>query len=302
MDFTQVHLVKTNQHFFIWPYNVYFHGVKRKMLMKKILLSFAFLWFVSGSIFSQGCYNSVWMDNVDDYIYPPPDSLPCIVTEGPPFSATIQIYMPGEFHGNVTLDSLIVDSISGLPQGITWFSSPSPLVIYADSVVCVTFYGSSNADSGYYPITFYSHGVVTDPSAGTQTLSYQELIELGAFIPYTQLSVTNSIDSGECHPLPYTPTGISSVITASDWSIYPNPGNGNFKVNINGSKGISGQLAVHDLLGRLIYQRCIESTEQYQTSLDLTNFSPGMYLVQLISKGGVPSAPKAVIVTSAGEE
>jgi hypothetical protein len=266
--------------------------------MKRLFFGFFLLFAVQGAVFSQGC-NPGW--ETGGLIFPTPDSMQCVI-DSEPFSGAFQINLPSMLHGILTLDSMQIDSINGLPPGITWFGYPKPLVIYADSSACISFIGTTfnAADSGAWPLTFVGHVVVTSPSAGTEAFPFSELSEVDiSVVPYYQLYVINSWDS--CVPPAYSgPTsiaGISKLISPADWSVYPNPGSGNFNVSINAAKGISGQLAVHDMLGRLIYQRRIESTERYQTTMDLTAFAPGMYLVQLISASGVISAPKPLVIT-----
>jgi hypothetical protein len=266
--------------------------------MKKTFFSFVLLSVFSGAVFSQGC-NPGW--ETGGFVFPTPDSMDCVVT-GEPFSGAFQINMPSMLHGILDLDSMVIDSIGGLPPGITWFSYPSPLVIYGDSSVCISFIGTVNneADTGTFPLTFYGNVVVSSASAGTQTFNLTQLLQVdNSVAPYYELVVIGTEDT--CASVAYFgPSAIADVISASDWKVYPNPGNGNFTLSITAANGMSGQLEVHDMPGRLVYERHIETTGQYQTSLNLTNFSAGMYMVQFISASGDASVPKPLLITSAG--
>ena len=161
-------------------------------MTRLFLCCFAVLLF-SNAVLSQGC-NPAWSQL--GFIYPPPDSQRCVVIDES-FSGAFQINEPSAF-GSMTVDSLVVDSITGFPSGLTWFSSPSPLVIYGDSSVCISIIGTTynEIDSGNYPLTFYGTAVVTSQASGTQTLSFaqaqQQYINI---VPYYQLVAINTWDS-----------------------------------------------------------------------------------------------------------
>jgi hypothetical protein len=216
------------------------------------------------------------------------------------FSGAFQINEPLQVNGNVTIDSVVVDSITGFPQGLTWFSYPSPLVIYGDSSACISIIGTTynQVDSGSYPLNFYGTAVVNIPGSGTQSLKFDQAYQLSDNIaPYYQLEVINYWDS--CIHVRYPPpTAIVGVISAADWNVYPNPGNGNFNVTISAAEGLNGQLVVRDIMGRIVYRREVKATGHYQTAMDLTYLSPGTYMVQLISDEGVAAVPRPVVITS----
>src|SRR5580700_10495671 len=93
--------------------------------MRKILLSAVVFFTFSGTVFSQGC-NLQWADS--GFVYPFTELFPCI-TQGADFASSFQVNMPNMFRGTLLLDSIFIDSITGLPAGITWSSSPSPLTL-----------------------------------------------------------------------------------------------------------------------------------------------------------------------------
>lgn len=77
----------------------------------------------------------------------------------------------------------------------------------------------------------------------------------------------------------YTPVGIRAINESKDWSVYPNPAD-NF-VTIKGATNFE-YIKIYDALGRLVHSNVINQTNVY--TLDIQNFVPGMYNVQMYSK------------------
>ena len=217
--------------------------------MNKSFLAFIICLITSAFAYSQPCnINSSVVSS--GLMYPPADSLPC-VEQGSAYNSSIQINMPSIFHGILTLDSLFIDSIAGLPAGITWGSNPSsPFVLYGDSSGCIAFSGNTIDSSGNYPLTFYCHAAVTGQSAGTENLSYQQLSQISdAPIPYYNLNVILHGDS--CHG-PQTETGISLIPGALNWNLYHNPiPDGNFQLSVTNNL-VGSELEMFDVAGKLI--------------------------------------------------
>ncbi len=61
--------------------------------------------------------------------------------------------------------------------------------------------------------------------------------------------------------------------------IYPNPSDGNFFIKFDGEQAHS--VTVSDLMGRLIFTEELESSTNERFSLDLSNQTPGVYVVSL---------------------
>ncbi|HWB64048.1 MAG TPA: T9SS type A sorting domain-containing protein [Chitinophagales bacterium] len=245
--------------------------------MRKVLLSFILLFMFSGFAISQSCYPSATA--VDSgFIYPPVDSFPCMVT-GSAFSGVFQINMPDRFHGLVLIDSVFIDSIVGLPSGITYSTNPSPMILSGDSSGCVLLSGTA-ADSGNFTLTFICHAIVTSQSAGRESLSYQQLLQLGdAPIPNY---IVQSIGPGDsCHANAIT-TGIPNVGSANEVNVYPNPStNGQWHISL-GYNFIGAPLEVYDVNGRLVYKMQIATA-----SADISmNTAPGIYILRIPSAQG----------------
>ena len=195
--------------------------------------------------------------------------------------------MPAVFNGLITLDSLVITSITGLPAGIQYAQNPSRGVYYADSNGCIAFAGTTAADSGAYALTFNGYAVVTTRNSGTQTLSLAQLAQIqDAPVPVYKLNVIPAGDS--CHPQPVV-AGIPSLIQSSQLSVYPNPANGAMTVELSAEKALSGEVIVSDFTGRRIYAQPLSSTGFYKTVIDLSSYAKGFYNLQVRTSAGVVS-------------
>jgi len=261
--------------------------------MRKLLLTTIICFTSLGFLFSQGLSNPPCIplpnNSTEGYYFPFYDSLPCI-EKGLPFSSSIQISMPSVFNSGILLDSLVIDSIKGFPAGITYAQYPSSGVYYGDSSGCIAVIGTTLADTGSYELTFYGYAVITTQSSGTQIFSINQLAQIqDAPTPVYFLNLINPGDSCFPPPVIYSVTGLSNLIQASQLSVYPNPGNGTFNIELSVNKEISGEIIVSDVTGRRVYNQPFSSSGLFQTGINLANCSRGLYLLQLKTSAGLVS-------------
>lgn len=143
-------------------------------------------------------------------VYVLPATLPCI-TQGSAYSGTINIKVPDSVDAHyfdtivpagayfLHVDSLIVDSITGMPSGILALTYPGASSwLYGGNFGCVRFTGTTASPSGNYPLAVYGracvHGLIftipIDSCAGGN---------LSSFFSYN-LSVCGSVVTGVCTP------------------------------------------------------------------------------------------------------
>jgi len=256
-------------------------------MRRRLALLLAVLFFATAA-FSQSCIVSTAADS--GLVFPAADTFPCI-DAGQPYSNAIQIRMPGAFHGIINIDSMVITSITGLPSGISYAFNPS-LTLYPDSNTCISFYGTTNDSLGTYPLTFNGYAVITTDTTGTQTYSLTQLAQISdAPIPTYQLTITYVGDTS-CNKPVYT--GISSTKPDVGLSIYPNPGNGLFQISVKQRLPDLSWLVINDMLGKTIYTQAIQPDGSFSSSLDLTKYAKGVYIL-LLKSGSVLASEKIVI-------
>ena len=75
-------------------------------------------------------------------------------------------------------------------------------------------------------------------------------------------------------------------------SIYPNPNNGSFQLNIQSDFPETFEVKVVNLIGKTITKKEVKSN--FETSFDLTSYPKGVYFLQI--KAGQKQITKRVIV------
>jgi hypothetical protein len=264
--------------------------------MRKLLLTTIIFFASLGFIFSQGFSNPPCAIAATDtgYYTPYYDSLPC-VEKGLPYSGSIQVSITTSFNSSIILDSLVITSITGLPAGISYVQNPASGVYYGGSNGCIAFAGTTNSDSGSYQLTFSGYAVISTQSSGTQIYSLSQLGQIqDAPVPSYFLNIIYPGDS--CFPpsVVYTVTGVSNLIQSSQLSVYPNPTNGAFNLELNVDKALTGEVVVTDIMGRKVYNQQFNSFGFYKSNINLANCAKGLYLLQLRTSEGVVSKSIAV--------
>lgn len=163
-----------------------------------------------------------------------PAFLPCI-SPGSPYSGTVSIRVPDSIDASlfnsalpggtyfVHVDSIRMDSITGMPSGINAASLPgSSTWLHGGDFACALFSGTTNATAGYYPINVFVKGCVhgTFPVIGyIDTCTNQNLATLFNFT----LSVCNgpacTVDTTHFSGGTYVyPTQLPCIITDQAYS------------------------------------------------------------------------------------
>ncbi|WP_313804782.1 reprolysin-like metallopeptidase [Flavobacterium sp.] len=64
-----------------------------------------------------------------------------------------------------------------------------------------------------------------------------------------------------------------------NFTIYPNPNNGNFNVQFNSVSGNEIKIGVHDMRGRLVFENSYQNTGAINQNVQLNNVQSGIYIV-----------------------
>ena len=254
--------------------------------MKKSILFLSIIITVVCGASAQVCTPDTTNFAAGKYVYP--DSLPCI-TIGQAFSGTVSIKIPDSLAastfvtgvpGYLHVDSIRIDSITGMPSGIT--SGTNPILgswLHGGDYACSLFSGTTTSPAGTYPISIFGRGCIH----GTiliYTIDSCQNGNLGAYLKYS-LNVCN-------------PAGVTNLTSDLDLNIYPNPNQGAFTVTVSTPNHLIGTMSILDQLGRIINTQSIDVTGTKQLPLEMSNLSSGVYLLE-INAGGSRSVKQFVV-------
>ena len=242
--------------------------------MKRILLVFTF---VSATIFlnaqSVGC--------VPDNQYTAAGIYPDTATGldpayvGQAYNQNITIITPTDTTvdvlGNmvpVTIDSINLTSVTGLPSGFSYSCDPPSCGFPGGTIKCASLYSTNNptsSDIGLYNIIFETTAYASDvPFLGTMT---QDDV-----IDYYYIEVV----------------GATSTINAFDNTTfelktpYPNPVIDNAKIQFVSGNSENVIFKIYNLLGEEVDNKSIYSSRGINTiSLDVSSYANGVYLYSI---------------------
>jgi len=249
--------------------------------MKRLYTLVAILGLFISSGFSQTICTVNQQEPTGPGIYPAPNQMPCVVA-GENYNQIIQVENFSNIMGYVTVDSMVLDSIIGLPAGLDWIKSSNAL--QGGQHGCLTFFGTTNVAPGTYNLSWY--GTVWASALGysypyTGNLSTIAAQAGGGGFTY-YLTVINP---GEpCS----TVSGINdlSADLNSALYVYPNPNNGVFEFRLNAGKRINGEIAVYDITGKKVFAEQLDALGMYTTSVNLSGCAKGLYTLKLSTADG----------------
>ena len=64
-----------------------------------------------------------------------------------------------------------------------------------------------------------------------------------------------------------------------DFTLYPNPNNGNFNVHFTSNSGNAVKIGVHDMRGRLVFEKEYQNSGVFNQNVQLNNVQSGVYMV-----------------------
>lgn len=156
--------------------------------MKKLYFLILATFAVAG-LSAQCTINTALLDTVSgNGMYPDAAHLPAIVVDSA-YDQTVQgkietsqsMTIDG-FTGTITVDSVRLDSLNGLPTGITWIKNPN--VLPGGGYGCVEFVGTTTDTPGTYPIAavgmIWAH-LSFPPLVNEDTSSYGSLNQMTPF-------------------------------------------------------------------------------------------------------------------------
>lgn len=267
--------------------------------MKKIFSTvFVFAAFVSGTFAQggQGAACTIDQSNTTFFV-PSPGNVPC-AKQNTPYDEVLQFHIPASIdladYGVpisyiLNVDSIVLDSITGLPSGLSWQANAPGPVYYGGENGCGRTFGTTTANTGNYPLVFHGTCWVSgNPFPGffdgDTSFTLQQLI--GATSNGTTFSLDLVAQGASC-----TPSGISNYSKAlnAEVSVYPNPSNGTFELKLNTATRANGEVVVMDMTGKTVHSQSIDALGVYTTTMNLTGLATGIYTLQIRTTEGVAS-------------
>ncbi len=211
-------------------------------------------------------------------------------------SHAIELYVTERTDGDGDLDTNSgffsnADYFSGEEKGTPYVMQPQALSVWVD-------YEPSGSDEGNVAISFYKSGSYIAGGSyaiDAATNGYTEVIIPTTFSMAPD-SFTVTVYAGnnpgtllrvDDMDLTDNPTS-STEITASKFSLYPNPANETITLSSKGS-----EFKVYDVLGSLVLSQSITSTK---TQISLNEFQSGIYMVSVLDAASNVIGTKQMIV------
>ncbi len=82
---------------------------------------------------------------------------------------------------------------------------------------------------------------------------------------------------------------INNTLNNVNVSIYPNPSNGQFTMDIEGLNG-NFNMTIIDLSGQVVYTNSLTATNNFNTKVDVRNLAKGVYYIKLSNNDGVKTS------------
>ncbi len=262
--------------------------------MKKLYSFLAATLFAAGTISAQCTIDA--NAQTTPGVNPTADQLPCIII-GQAYNQTLQgkiqeyqdttLSISGfAISAHIVVDSMRLDSIGGLPTGISW--SKNPDVLLGGGNGCVSFTGTTNDPAGRYDLIGYGTAwlriQVTSPIAIDTPFARSG--NLNNFSPFGGYYLDVINQGATCHAVSIN--DFNSDLNAA-LSVYPNPSNGTFNVSLNSGSSVNGTLNVVDVTGKIVFTQNLDVIGLYNTQINLADMPKGLYTLQLKTAEGLAS-------------
>lgn len=210
------------------------------------------------------------------YVFP--DTLPCAVI-GSMYDTSVQVYLPrtifvdeilpGYPHIQARVDSIQIDSITGLPDSLMWNMNPSSKIIYGGKYGCFGVYGKVVGDTGIYNVGVW--GTTWFKVLGKDTF------QKGDFSAVFPVRI-NVIEAGKPCYNEQLPTAIGAIAEISKIAVFPHPFT--TAIHIQAENEQIEKIQLFDKLGRqiLMYENIHQSSFVFKTENLL---SSGIYFLKI---------------------
>lgn len=238
--------------------------------MKKITLLFSFLVLMAGA-FAQCTLDNDTSHYHGKYFYP--DTPSCIIRNSA-YAETIYMRIPKQVNAQdfspsfpaipITVDSIHIDTILGLPLGISYAINPPSHTVLGGGFACIYLSGTTSWPAGAYTLDFGGYGCGN--GFGMDTCIHQ-----------SSFSGILSYDVFVCNA-----TGISESRELT-FSVAPNPAKETLHLNFK-PLAENGVVNIFDVTGKLQLTQELKAASAF-TSVDVRTLNDGIYFVEVVVSG-----------------
>lgn len=245
--------------------------------MKKLLIALLLLSIPYAKSFSQGCVIDL---NNQELIAPASDQFPC-VEKTVAFSSVIQVSVPASYDVSgvpVTIDSIVISSITNFPSGISYEANPSSASVAGGQNMCLNIEGTTTDTVGTYSLVFDGYA-----KTSFGQFSFADLAGFGFVLGYS-LDVIDA--GGNCR-------AITSIDKQKDFTtsinIFPNPVHENLNVELSSENTNSINVSIISLLGEVKTQENLLVTGKIEQKIDVSSYPKGMYILRCNQESNIVS-------------
>lgn len=240
-----------------------------------------------------------------NFFNPSPDTMAC-VERNKQYDQIIQIYVPGDFDLQtiapnlpfpvpVTIDSLVITNVNGLPTGLSSYLNPSSGVLYGDSWACVQLLGTTNDTTGRYTLNLSGFISLSNlpifPGVNANPDTTLSLATVQSINPTSFSLFVDVIEQGDqCRVGTAVPQIAESV---SSLHVYPNPAKDQL-IATWASSAKEGVMALSNAFGQVVYQQNYSGAGFHQQQIATDGLAAGVYTLGVNNTLG--SSYKKVII------
>ena len=207
------------------------------------------------------------------------------------------------------ITNLISDVNVTLASNHTYFWDMEISLVHPDATsMLLSNHQCNNASAGGFNIVYDDNGVAAvctgNPVAGTYLPSQPLSVfngksgngtwTLSAFDWYNGDTGSLNNFSIEICTQQATPLSSDTFSGLDNFTIYPNPNNGNFNINFTSQSTNDVEVTVHDIRGRQVYNKSFNSDSVFNQNIQLNNVESGIYIVTV--KDGDRKENKKIVI------
>ncbi|HSY75409.1 MAG TPA: T9SS type A sorting domain-containing protein [Bacteroidia bacterium] len=212
------------------------------------------------------------------------------------YSVNALVSYNGILYAGGDIDSASGVKISGLAQwnGTKW-DSVGNRHSTSSTVYALTVFNGGVVAGGYFDSIMSWNGVAWSVLGKIPSASEVEALAVynGNLYAAGQFSMVNGVSTN--YVAEYTiPTSVNEISTSNSISVYPNPNNGTFNLEITNYKsGMTNTVEVYNILGEKVYSQLAIDNSQLTINLKQP---AGIYLYRVLSAEGKTMGTGKVIV------